>query len=393
MKKLLFIATHPKLTTGYGYVGNKVSNYLAKYFEVHYFGFQYDKNISTERIIDENITLYDAKEMDTISPAGFGDLALIDLVKHNSFDYILIYNDVKVILTCHHHVKDIKGDAKMIAYLDIVYPFETTDIINELNEKYDKIITFTNFWKTHLRDIYKINENKLFTLYHGIDEPTILDQNECKIKIGLKETDFLIVNLNRNSCRKQLGICVSGYLKFLKGENDRNKYKLWINRPYGEYNVIDIIKTECLILDMNPKQILAKNFLFSSRPNGLSDEEVNMINNASDIIINTSSAEGFGLVALQGIVLGKKILITELPIYYELYQTLVNYLKIKMKKQVLADQKVCGIEYLTCADEVAYKLKLIKDKKDLNPKSIRRLTNKFLWKNILNEDLINFISN
>ena len=281
----------------------------------------------------------------------------------------------------------------MIAYLDIVYPYEKSDIISELNQKYDKVITFTKFWKEHLRDVYKINENKLFTLYHGIEEPVILNQDECKLKIGLKTTDFLIVNLNRNSCRKQLGICVSGYLRFLKGESDRNKYKLWINKPVGEYDVFSIVKTECLILDMNPNQILAKNFLFSARPNGLSDDEVNMLNNASDIIINTSSAEGFSLTPLQGITLGKKVLVTELPLYYELYQTLVYYLKIKLKKPVLADQRVAGIEFLTCADEVAYKLKLIKDKKDVNPKSVRRLTNKFLWKNVLNEDLINFISN
>ena len=59
--RILFFATYPTCATGYGRIGNILSNYLAKEgHDVFYLGISNFEYCSTERYIHPSITLLDA---------------------------------------------------------------------------------------------------------------------------------------------------------------------------------------------------------------------------------------------------------------------------------------------------------------------------------------------
>jgi glycosyltransferase involved in cell wall biosynthesis len=387
-KKILFVATHPQQTSGYAKIGNKITNYLCNFYDVHYFGFQNFVDTRVEdREINNKITLYDAFLLDASSNRGFGDKALVEVYEKVEPDIVFVYNDAMVCNAVYNILNSEENEnkkiAKFICYLDLVFPYESKDIINSIDKKYDLIITFTNYWQEHLREIYKINENKLMTLYHGV-EYNELNKNECKKKLGIEEDDYLVVNLNRNSHRKCLDICITGFINWVKNKNDKNKYKLFLGgHPLAleGYNYKAIIESECLINKLDSDEIL-NNLILSSTPAKMSDEDINIINNAADIIINVSSGEGFGLCNVEGMVLGKKLVCNELPLYSELLKTYPFYCKIKTERCLTNNERISGIEYITTKAEIAYKLELCKNSKEINEKTIKRLRDKFSWENV-----------
>ena len=394
MEKLLFVATHPQQSIGYSKIANQLSNYLCNYYYLHYFAFQNFIDTKVEdREISSKITLYDAFELDPSSNSGFGDNALIKLYDEIEPDIVFVYNDVMV---CNA-VKTIlmrednknKKIPKFVCYLDIVYPFERKEVINKINENYDLIITFTDFWKNHLRDKYSIDENKLMTLYHGCQVKP-LDKKECKEKLGLNEDDYLVVNINRNSQRKCIDIAITGFINWIKNKENKNKYKLFLgghpNSMVG-YDYKAVIEAECLSLGLNSREIL-DNLILSYKPCSLSDEEINIVNNAADIVMNVSSGEGFGLCSVEGMLLGKKLLCSELPVYDELLKTYPTYCKIKMERHLINNERITGIEYITSKEEIAYKLELCYNSKEANDKTLKRLRTKFNWENIFDDKKI-----
>jgi len=393
-KKLLFVATHPKQSNGYAKIGNKVAEYLSKFYELHYFGFQNNKETSVEdREISNSIVLYDGIVLDPSSNRGFGDKALVKTYEEVNPDIVFIYNDIMV-CNAVYNILNNKKNKKFVCYLDLVYPYENKDLINKLAKDYDLIITFTNYWKEHLREVYKIEENKLLTLYHGV-EVKELNKKECREKVGISEDDYLVVNLNRNTTRKCLDLTISGFLNWIKNKENKNKYKLFLGgHPLSleGYNYKSVIDSECLLLGLDSNKML-ENLILSSNAGKMSDEEINIINNAADIIINVSSGEGFGLCSVEGMLLGKKLVCSELPVYNELLKTYPTYCKIKQERHVCSYERVSGIEYLTTKEEIAYKLEMSMNSKESNEKTLKRLREKYSWSKVFEEsNLINYIN-
>ena len=103
---------------------------------------------------------------------------------------------------------------------------------------------------------------------------------------------FIVLNANRNQPRKRIDITIEAFALFARGKPENVKlylhmgtedrgYKLSELRPWHE------LKNRVLLTTTSPQM-----------PN-ISDERLNLIYNACDVGLNTSTGEGWGLVAFE----------------------------------------------------------------------------------------------
>jgi glycosyltransferase involved in cell wall biosynthesis len=319
-KKIFFMCTHPNQGTGYARVANKLTNYLVKHNDLTYFAFQnYPGQNIKDRFIDPKIKIIDAVKEDPVSPRGFGDKAICPSFDEEKPDVLFLYNDLpvtysvlKLLENCQHK------EYKVISYLDIVYKWEDVEKFNYIKTKIDTLYVFLNCWKEHLVNDLNFDESKVEVLPHGIDTNDFkkLDTIESKKKLDFNEDDFIVLNLNRNSYRKQWFITIQAFIKFLIKTDMSPKVKLFcscILKTDDGFDIKKLVVTECMKHNLDPENIL-NNHLFHN-PTALfsSEEKINLIYNACDVGINTCCGEGFGLTNMEHGILGKPQIVSGVP--------------------------------------------------------------------------------
>jgi glycosyltransferase involved in cell wall biosynthesis len=311
--KILFIASYPNQPIGYSKVANKISNFLAeKGAEVHYFGFSNFPESTIKRYIHPNIKFIDAIAEE--NKLGTGELYGVNIIDREMRrikpDLLFIYNDIIVVCRLMNALlayrSEFKETYKTYVYIDLVYDFEKPMFIEHMDRNCDRIFVFSDHWKQNLIDM-KIAPKKIEILYHGVDALSITDKQEARKQLGLAPNDFIILNTNRNSYRKGWDITISAFLIFLV-KNDMNPaIKLYINcslQAKSGYDIISVIKTECLYLEMDYEMVVNNHILHPVNPGNLEDSTLHMIYNACDVGINTCLGEGFGLCNVEHATLG-----------------------------------------------------------------------------------------
>ena len=325
--KIFFMCTHANQGTGYARSANKITNYLADQpgIEVVYFAFQnYSNQTITDRFIDPRIKFIDAVLIDPESPKGFGDNAIVPALLEENPDILFIYNDISV---CESIIKKVEYAnivvPKTYLYLDIVYPWEDINRYRYLDGKVDHCFVFLNCWKTHMCADLKWAESKVSVLPLGVDLDqfgVLSDQFGAKKQFSFEPYDFVVLNMNRNSYRKQWCTTIKAFLLFLKGTNMNRNVKLMCScllKTDDGYDIVKIIETQCMRLGMDA-QTVTTNHIFSN-PNALvmTESAVNALYNACDVGINTCCGEGFGLVNMEHASLGRPQILAGVPAFKE----------------------------------------------------------------------------
>jgi len=323
------MCTHCNQGTGYARVANKLTNHLAKTHDVVFFAFQnYPDQIIQDRYIDPKIKFIDAVKEDPESPKGFGDKMIVPSFESEKPDVLFLYNDLPVCVSILKLLeKSSHKNFKIVIYLDLVYKWEDVERLDYLKSKVDFCFVFLNCWKTHLVDDYKWDPKKVEVLLHGIEKTqfTKLDTKESKKKLGFQEDDFIVLNMNRNSYRKQWYLTIGAFILFLMKTDFDPKVKLFCGcllKTDDGFDLSKLIITECLKFGLNTEEILKKHIFYNPTALFSSDEKVNVIYNACDVGLNTCSGEGFGLTNLEHGLLKKPQIVSGVP---SLKETLGNH--------------------------------------------------------------------
>ncbi|AGE49604.1 glycosyl transferase [Acanthocystis turfacea Chlorella virus Can0610SP] len=316
--KILFASTSTTQTTGYGRISYNVIVYLASLgHEIHHFAFQRIQayGIDNERVLPKNVHVIDVH---TLSKDTFGTDIWVDTINTTKPDVIIIYNDMPVTCGLINKMLNLPKPCPLISYLDIVYTFQKTELIEHVVRHSDHIFVFSDFWKKHLMEHIGISCKNISVFPHGVDTNKFkkVDKKVAKRLIGVGDDDFVIFNTNRNSYRKLLDITLKAFVRFWKLTNNDKKVKLVINCRLDidtGYNFQDIIKAACLIEKVDYEEISTKNILLLSRDMGgiVTDDFINTALNASDIGMNTCGGEGFGLCNAEGAFLGVPQIVTK----------------------------------------------------------------------------------
>ncbi len=317
--KILFYASSPCQAIGYSRVANIISNHLASLpsVDLYYYSIGVDSP-GIDRLLNPKINwiyvhqqLLDYRKRKALPEAPedyFGVDMFVDTILQVQPDLVLIYNDIVV---CNRLIDQIKNMEKrsfsLKVYLDLVYPYEKSQLIQNLSTHVDHLYVFSKYWKDHLLNM---GVNKPIGVWkHGYIEfiaPPELSQKGFKTFLGFKEDDFLVLNSNRNCYRKALDLTISAFLQFLKQNDCHPRIKLFMNCSFEErsgYDIVNLIKVECSQLNLEVEKVL--NFHIFRPKQLLDDAMLQVLYEASDIGINTCIGEGFGLCNVEHASKGK----------------------------------------------------------------------------------------
>ncbi len=299
MPSVVIVATHPLQPTGYARVGCGLANTLqALGWDVTYYAFQNLAPVS-KRYINPKIRVNDVA-LHTDHPESFGIQEFPKFLEEMKPDVVLIYNDILVI---NDFLQCIPETQKIVTYVDLVHDGENARLLQNISNRSHNIMVFSEHWTRHFPP------EKTVVVPHGVDTTyfKVLDQRTCRCALGLPEHGFLVLNTNRNSYRKALDVTIRVFLEVFIAKKCPEDMYLFLNCntncPSG-YDIPSLIDYECTRLGLDYQKISSTKILGMSNSGFLSDAVLNMLYNASDVMINTCVGEGFGLPHLEGKVLG-----------------------------------------------------------------------------------------
>ena len=341
--KIFFMCTHCNQATGYARSANKITNFLAdqKDVEVVYYAFQnYPGQAVTDRYINPKIKFIDALVEDPDSPKGFGDKGIITNFEKEKPDLLFLYNDLPVCISILNILKQSSHqNFKKVAYLDIVYPWEDIDRYEILRNEIDFCYVFLNCWKKHLIEDLKFDSDKVEVLPLGVDLDKFnpIPSEVAKEQLQFSPDDFIVLNMNRNSYRKQWNVTIASFLRFLKKQNLNPKIKLYCGcllKTDDGYDIRKCIVTESMKLGLDPEKILNSHTFSNPLAMQDTDAKINLIYNACDVGINTCHGEGFGLTNVEHGALGKPQVVPSVPAIKETLGNHAFFVEPKVWTQV-----------------------------------------------------------
>lgn len=314
--KIVLCATHPWNTNGYSLVMYNLAKRICDYEDVekvYYFGFQNGSGDASrnKRRLPDKVEVYDVLANEEPRKQGFGDDLVKDYVAQRDPDVVVVSNDSIVVERMTAKLAEIPDRRfKVIVYQDLVYEHMRERFVDQLNTRVDRVLAFTPYWKRHLED--QGVTTPVDVLRHAFDprEKFPVDRKLARRYFGIKDTDFIILNLNRNQPRKRWDICLKAYAEFLSLHRGEAIKLLIGTAPQGSWDLLSIFKRELEKRGMTIEEG-RKHLVVVDAPQRLSDEDVNILMNCADIGISASDGEGFGLCNFEHAALGCPQVVSE----------------------------------------------------------------------------------
>ena len=336
MRNVILCGTHPAQYNGYSKVMFELSKYLAECpdIKLHIFGFQnfYDSNEhKVERNLPPNVEVFDVYANEDPKNKGFGEKIVVDYIQKVDPEIVIIYNDLVVINSLIEQIKTIQDRRfKLIPYIDIVYKNEKNALIKNIDKLCDGGIMFTRYWENVIK--YQGFTKKTHILEHGFNKDNFypIPKKLCRKFFNMKESDFVIVNLNRNQPRKRWDICLMSYIKFVSKHLGEPIRLLIATSMHGGWDLSDLIVSECRKYDITMED-LKKHLIILQNPQQISDFDINIMYNVGDIGLNTCDGEGFGLCNFEQAGVGVPQIVPNIGGFKDFF--------IKGKNSILIDPK------------------------------------------------------
>jgi len=278
--------------TGFARVTHEIINGLSNNIDVHHLAINYRGDPHNERQ-----KMYPALlGGDHMGIGRVHDFANMD------FDLVFILNDIWVI---NEQLRRIKETWKKIPPIVVYFPVDATGFQPGWFQHFDIVtqaVVYTEFGKRIVKET--IPELDVKIIPHGTNTKDFyhIDKYEAK-KIKYKpfpelwEDSFIVLNANRNQPRKKLELSIEGFILFAE-----NKPK---NVLYYHHAGLKDIGTDVIVLikrfNMQDRLIITSTEQSLQR---VPIKELNMIYNATDVGINTSLGEGWGLTNTEHAVTG-----------------------------------------------------------------------------------------
>jgi glycosyltransferase involved in cell wall biosynthesis len=307
--RVVIFGTHVKQFNGYSKVVYELSKAMSvKHSDIklHVFGFQNFHNHPGHRLdVPPSVDMYDAHAEEVPKAAGFGVPLVKSYVARVKPDVCIVFNDLMVLTSVLNELKDApnRKSFKVLAYVDQVYLCQRKDLLEFVNQNADAAIAFTDHW----RDCIKWQGLRLpcHVLPHGINAMTYfpVPKKLARRFFGLPESDFLVLNLNRNQPRKRWDTCLQAFAEVVRRLPDK-PVKLVIGTDLkGAWDLMELYERELKKRGI-PVKVGMDRLVVPGHPQLLTDEETNILYNVADIGINTCDGEGFGLCNFEQAAIG-----------------------------------------------------------------------------------------
>lgn len=321
--RVMLCGTYPVgQSNGYSRVVYYISKYLGAKSDIRLtiYGFQnYNQTQSTSRSdIPSEVILHDVLAHENPRRHGFGEKEIAEFIKKRPQDIVIIFNDMVITSALVSTLKaeltpEERSRFKLISYMDQVYPYQKKMYINVLNENFDAVIAFTPYWRTVARELgVKL---PLYVFPHGFDPELYypIPRELARLYYSIPSNAFVILNLNRNQPRKRwdhtimaLADVVARHQALLKTspvKASRPIILMIATQLDGFWNLPEVFEYE--LKKRGISWDVGRQYINSvAKPQQMTDNEINVLYNASDIGLNTCEGEGFGLCQFEHAAVG-----------------------------------------------------------------------------------------
>lgn len=254
----------------------------------------------------KNTTVYSAFHHDGKEDL-YGRNAFASMVHHFSYDLVFMIQDIPVFYQLLEMMKTFRQGKKAANHKQfkvmVYFPVDGTMLLPEWFENFDiidKIVAYTDYAK---QEVLKVRPDlKISVIHHGINREQFFYINSPEVEefrevyFGAENKDkFIISNINRNQTRKDIPTTI---LAFQEYRNVYNKEAFL----YLHMNPQDPQGWDLYTLLRQTNLVYGQDYMFPSKEHLETPPEpefLNMIYNASDAYLTTTTGEGFGLTILE----------------------------------------------------------------------------------------------
>lgn len=229
----------------------------------------------------------------------FGEDRLASILNNTKFDILFILNDSWIV---NNYLDYIKKNVKTALPKIVVYfPVDSLNHDKDWYSNFDivsRAVTYTEFGRTVVNEPKCMEDLKLDIIPHGVNQEVFYkkytnrkDAKKAVVGKQKSQDSFIFLSANRNQPRKRLDITLEGFKIFAEGKDD-----VLLHMHCGVRDAhIDIAKL-AQRLDIDSKLILTN---LHGGVQSIPDAALNDIYNASDVGLNTSMGEGWGLTSVE----------------------------------------------------------------------------------------------
>lgn len=324
--RFVLVSTHIDQTTGYSKVSHNLLKQLATLaptVKTFHFGFQRHPSRGGMRKYPDGVISYDAAANEDPKEEGFGFNKIHEYLETVNPDVVMIYNDP---ITIHRFIDSMKHEKgkspyQLWLYIDQVYQGIGQPVMDKLYKHADRLYAFSGLWKTTLLGYGSHPDIRV--LEHAVDSTVFTNmtpgqRREIRKGMNLSDSTIVFINANRNSQRKRLDLTIAGFVRVLKSNADVALILASNLHPQSGayYDAQRIFHEEVKLAGLDLQSVASRLVLIdTSPPQLLDDGAINQLYNVSDIGVNTSDGEGFGLCQLEHMYTGAPQLVTDVGTY------------------------------------------------------------------------------
>ena len=313
---------------------------------------------------------------------GLSEAETIEHYKRQGYDVLVSLYDHWVLTTMSDLVR--RNRVVWCPYI----PIDMTFIPHRLGEILSAatyLIPFCHYGESLLKRVGF--ENVYKPIYHGVDcdvyKPLSFPKEKMRTWLGFKNESFVISIFKMNKGdRVKIQASLEAIKIFLENNLDlMPEVGIYLhcvaNSPQGA-DLRETIKS----LGLENKVRFADPYAYFV---GLSEEEMSRAYNASDLVLNCTSSEGFGTNIIESMACGVPVLATDCMSMTELLKPITPELLVKTKTEywTLQATKQFEPDVNSIADKIETVLNT--DPKQYKKKLAKYARNKFGWDKIINE--------
>jgi len=293
--KILFYGDGPQVATGFGTVSKNVlmplhntGKYDISVLGINYWGEPHDFPIPTWPVGINN-------EKDP-----YGRKQVQQQIANTEFDILFMIQDSFIMEFIRDLIPQLKFSNKKFKSV-VYFPIDGVPKSQwiEAMAVADYPVTYTQFAFDECARVHPPIADKLRIIPHGINATDFhpLDYGEMldfrRRYFGPVADKFIITNINRNQQRKDIPRTLMAFKEFNKRHPDTVLYLHMAVRDQG-WNLDEVVKS--MGLSLNKDVVFPQNF---SPNKGFPVEVLNKIYNASDVVVSSTTGEGWGLAQVE----------------------------------------------------------------------------------------------
>jgi len=229
----------------------------------------------------------------------------------------LLVNDIEIVAQCAAMLAESawRQRGRVFAYCPVDAGPLNPAHVSRLRHL-DALVTYTDFAAGQIRACARRIAQRdacfalppLYILAHGIDQDVFFPLSASRkdsIRLARQrffgsddgDEDFIVLNANRNQPRKRIDITMQGFADFARDKPDTVKLFLYMGIRDKGWDIVEMAQR----LGIEDRLII---YSEQGRMPCLPTEQMNLLYNACDVGVNTSTGEGWGLVSFEHAAVG-----------------------------------------------------------------------------------------